>query len=81
MAKTADRRPSRPAPRPVTPAGATLAFGPVNYALFAAAAAAIVVGYVLLARGSITLAPILLVLGYVVLLPAAILVRRGLPGE
>jgi hypothetical protein len=53
----------------------------VNYALFAAAVAAVVAGYVLLARGSITLAPVLLVLGYVVLLPAAILVRRGLPGE
>jgi hypothetical protein len=81
MAKTSDRRATRPAPRPTPPPGPSLAFGPVNYALFAAAVAAVVVGYVLLARGSITLAPVLLVLGYVILLPAAILVRRGLPGE
>jgi hypothetical protein len=35
---------------------------------------AIVSGYVLLDRGSITAAPILLVFGYVVLIPAALLV-------
>jgi hypothetical protein len=81
MAKPSDRRTTRPSPRPASRAGAALAFGTLNYALFAAAVAAVVVGYVLLARGSITLAPILLVLGYVVLLPAAILVRRSLPGE
>ena len=38
-----------------------------------AAAAALVLGYADLARGGITLAPILLVLGYVVLIPVAIL--------
>jgi len=51
------------------------AFGTANYALFAAAAAAIVGGYVLLGRGSVTAAPFLLVLGYLVLIPAAFLVR------
>jgi len=55
---------------------------PINYALLGSAVVAIVLGYVLLDRGSITAAPILLVLGYVVLIPAALLVglrerRRG----
>jgi hypothetical protein len=38
-----------------------------------AAALALVVGYVDLARGGETLAPVLLVVGYVVLIPLAIL--------
>lgn len=49
------------------------AFAPINYALFGAALAAILAGYVLLSRGSITAAPLLLVLGYIVLVPAALL--------
>jgi hypothetical protein len=56
--------------------GARIAFGPTNYALFGAAVLTIGIGYLLLGRGSITLAPILLVLGYLVFLPAGILVRR-----
>lgn len=48
-------------------------FGVANLVLFAAAAAVIAAGYVLLDRGSITAAPLLLVLGYAVLIPAAIL--------
>jgi hypothetical protein len=55
------------------------AFAPINYALFGAAMAAIIAGYVLLGRGSVTAAPLLLVLGYVVLVPAALLV--GLSGR
>jgi len=35
----------------------------------------LVAGYLLLSKGDITLAPILLVLGYVVLVPASLLVR------
>ena len=54
------------------------AFGPLNYGLFAAALASILAGYLLLARGSITAAPILLVFGYIVLIPAAFL--AGLSG-
>ncbi len=46
----------------------------VNYALLGSAVVVIVSGYVLLDRGSVTAAPILLVLGYVVLIPAALLV-------
>lgn len=50
-----------------------LKFTEVNALLGMAGLAAITVGYWLLAQGSITLAPILLVLGYVVLLPMAII--------
>jgi hypothetical protein len=42
---------------------------------FALALAVIVIGYLTLAAGSITLAPILLVLGYCVLVPVAIVFR------
>ena len=53
------------------PAG--LEFTSVNAALGAAGVASLVAGYWLLGQGSITLAPLLLVLGYVVLLPMAII--------
>jgi hypothetical protein len=50
-------------------APARLRFGVVNAALFAGAAVALGAGYLLLARGSTNAAPILLVVGYCVLLP------------
>lgn len=46
-----------------------------NLVLFGVALAVIILGYVVLAQGSITLAPILLVLGYCVLVPVAIVYR------
>jgi hypothetical protein len=48
---------------------AKLRFGPRNFAILGAAVLSLVAGYVLLAGGSTTLAPILLVLGYCVLFP------------
>jgi uncharacterized membrane protein HdeD (DUF308 family) len=51
----------------------SLRFSPRNGILAAAGLLSIVLGYVLLAQGSITAAPLLLVLGYVVLLPLAII--------
>ena len=51
----------------------SLRFSAVNGVLGAAGLGAIVLGYTLLAQGSITAAPLLLVLGYVVLLPLAII--------
>jgi len=48
---------------------ARLRFGPRNYAGLAVGALCLLLGYVLLARGSTTVAPILLVLGYCVLIP------------
>jgi len=46
-----------------------LRFGGRNYACLAAALVALALGYWLLAQGSTTAAPILLVLGYCVLFP------------
>jgi hypothetical protein len=53
----------------------SLGFGRINYYLMAIGLVFIVIGYFALASGSITLAPILLVLGYCVILPAAILIK------
>ena len=50
-----------------------LKFGKENAVLAAAGLVCLALGYWLLARGSITAAPILLVLAYVVLLPLAII--------
>jgi hypothetical protein len=52
-----------------TASSARLHFGPRNYALMGAGLASLAIGYVLLAGGSTTLAPVLLVLGYCVLFP------------
>jgi hypothetical protein len=52
-----------------------LSFNKKNYALFAAAIISIILGYLSLSKGSVTLAPILLVLGYVVLIPLAIIFK------
>ncbi len=62
-----------------------LGFDRRNYIVFAVALAVIIAGWLALARGSITFAPVVLVLGYCVLVPAAILVgigdRGGLGGD
>ena len=50
-------------------------WGPANTALLALGLVVLVVGYVALSKGSITLSPVLLALGYCVLIPGAILVR------
>ncbi len=50
-------------------------FGKRNYLVFALALVVITIGYVALGQGSITLAPILLVLGYCVLIPIALLIK------
>jgi hypothetical protein len=54
-----------------------LRFGRRSLTLFASGVASIAVGYVLLAAGSITLAPILLVAGYCVFFPMGILMGGG----
>jgi len=46
-----------------------LRFGRWNYAVLGSALGSILIGFFLLAQGSITAAPILLVLGYCVLVP------------
>ncbi len=52
---------------------ASLQFSRINLAFAAGALVTIALGYWLLSVGSITLAPILLVLGYVFLVPLAII--------
>jgi hypothetical protein len=56
-------------------------FGPRNYLIFGIGILVIIVGYISLAAGSITLAPILLVLGYCVLIPVSIIIngRKKMP--
>ncbi len=50
-----------------------LGFRPLNAGLLGLGLVMIAAGYVLLDRGSVSAAPILLVLGYAVLIPAALL--------
>jgi hypothetical protein len=50
-------------------------FGPRNYILFAIGLLVIIVGYISLSAGSITMAPVLLVLGYCVLIPLSIIIK------
>ncbi len=63
---------TRSAPRAERVEGA-LRFSGLNWLLLAAGGLSIVAGYALLARGSIVAAPLLLVLGYVVLIPLGII--------
>lgn len=55
----------------------SLQFSKVNLWFGLGALATIVLGYYLLGQGSITAAPVLLVAGYVVLLPLAIILQRS----
>jgi hypothetical protein len=59
------------------PVEADLGFtwGKLNGLLLGLGVMALVAGYLALSRGSITLAPVLLVTGYCVLIPASLLVR------
>jgi hypothetical protein len=50
-------------------------WGAVNSLLLGVAIAVLGAGYVALSKGSTTLAPVLLVLGYCVLVPASLLLR------
>jgi len=50
-----------------------LPFDRTNYILMGCALLCVIIGYIALGSGSITLAPILLVLGYCVLFPAGII--------
>jgi hypothetical protein len=54
----------------------TVSFSRENFAILGAALVSIAAGFGLLASGSITAAPILLVLGYCVLVPIAIVLKR-----
>ena len=56
-------------------------WGPLNSIFLAAGLLLLVAGYLSLSKGSITLAPVLLVVGYCVLIPASFLVRGAGSGE
>jgi hypothetical protein len=58
-------------------------WGPLNSLLLGVGVALIVVGYIALSRGSTTLAPVLLVSGYVVVIPASLVLvgRKRAEGE
>jgi hypothetical protein len=79
MAKKDKGKPeAKPKPKIVREkAKAVLPFTKKNYVIFAIGIFVIVIGYVTLGYGSITLAPILLVLGYCVLIPIAIIINGG----
>jgi hypothetical protein len=66
MAKSTSKKTAAEPARP-------LSFGKESALLGAAGLVCLILGYWLLARGSITAAPLLLVLAYVVLLPLAII--------
>jgi len=70
-------RPTSRARAPRRPAETDLGFtwGALNSLLLGVSLAVLVAGYVALSRGSTTLAPVLLVLGYCVLVPASLLLR------
>ena len=59
----------------ITPTEEILRFNKKNYSLFAAGIISIIIGYIFLSKGSITVAPILLVLGYVILIPTSIIIK------
>lgn len=73
--KTSARKRRKAEPR-------SLPFTQANYLIFAAGIFLILIGYVALGQGpynsftSLSLAPVLLVIGYCVVIPAAILYRR-----
>jgi len=56
---------------------------PLNTGLLVLGVALLVMGYLALSKGSITLAPIILVAGYVLVIPAALVLlgRDKAPGE
>ena len=68
MAKNTRKRAKAPAEK-----AAALRFTRVNAILGAVGLVCLTLGYALLSQGSITAAPLLLVLAYVVLLPMAII--------
>ena len=77
------KNPPKPAePKRKRPEG-SLAMGSRNALMLFAGIIVIVIGYILLGRGSITAAPLLLVLGYCVVVPLSIIlwVKRSEKGN
>jgi hypothetical protein len=55
----------------------TVPFGTINYILFAAGLIVITAGWFLLRAGHISVSPVMLILGYCVVIPAAIVLKPG----
>ncbi len=72
MAKPAKK--SQPAAKPAAKETAIVPFGKKNYLWFVIGLAAIITGFIFLALGDTVIAPILLVAGYCVFIPVAILI-------
>jgi hypothetical protein len=83
----AQRKKQKKQPKPAEPKRrrreGTLAMGSRNALTLLAGIVIIMIGYLLLGRGSITAAPVLLVLGYCVVVPLSIIlwVRRSESGS
>jgi len=73
MAKKVKKLKEKPK-KPIKKPKVELPFGTRNYTWFGIGILAIVIGYILLVMGSITLAPILLVAGYCVIIPISIII-------
>jgi hypothetical protein len=69
------------AQRRVMEADLGFSWGLANSVLLALGVGVLVVGYVALSRGSITLAPVLLVAGYCILIPGSLLFRGRKTGS
>jgi hypothetical protein len=74
--RAADKQAPRRGPRLSIDPGTEIRFGRRNYRWLGVAILVIVIGFIALAMGSTTLAPILLVAGYVVGVPYALMVRE-----
>ncbi len=71
-----DRKQSQPQARaPKKPERPQIALGRKNYIILAVGLAMIVAGFISLSGGSITLAPLLLVLGYCAVIPLGLLLK------
>lgn len=81
MARLDTKIMSRPKPGIKAADNGGLPFTRKNYFIFIVGLLIIIAGYISLGSGSITLAPILLVLGYCAIIPIAILYRGETNGE
>jgi len=79
-----ERKPTTTRPRSLkkpVEADLGLDWGRQNNVFLGVGLAALVIGYIALAKGSMTFAPILLVAGYCVFIPASLLIRRRAQGS
>ena len=71
--KAAEIAAKKPKPKQQLP----LPFGPANFVALGASILVIIVGFILLAAGSMTVAPFLLVIGFSIMVPISIMLGLG----